>query len=217
MHVSQMTHNLLGIYLTITGIVGLIANFVVLGMFYRTPGRLSPSSMVLLNLTVSDICILLLGFPIHTVVNFAGRWSFGDVGCVLYVFFGFLFGTVHIGTLSVLSYEQYRAISEIKPDAVPTQKYLDRLHRRYVIYITFIWVFAVFWALLPVIGWSKYYYEPYGTACTIDWQHNSARFKSYIIAYFIGGYMLPFGLMVYSYAKIVFMKRACRIVNRRQL
>ncbi|OQR72254.1 visual pigment receptor peropsin-like [Tropilaelaps mercedesae] len=217
LQVSQMTQNLLGIYLTVTGIAGLIANFLVLGMFFRTPGRLSPSSMVLLNLTVSDICILLLGFPTHTAANFAGRWLYGDLGCVLYGFFGFLFGTAHIGTLSVLSYEQYRTISEMKPDAVPTQKYLDRLHRRYVIYVTLIWVFAIFWALLPVIGWSRYYYEPYGTACTIDWQRNDAKFKSYIIAYFFGGYVFPFGLMIYSYAKIILMKRTYHMLNRRQL
>ncbi|XP_003744578.1 visual pigment-like receptor peropsin [Galendromus occidentalis] len=215
--VSQTTQTLLGIYLSITGTCGLIANFLVLAMFIRTKGRLSPSSMVLLNLTVTDIFILFCGFPTHTLANFAGRWIYGDLGCALYGFFGFFFGTAHIGSLSILSYEQYRMISEMKPDSCPTQKYLDRLHHRYRTYVILIWCFSLFWASLPLVGWSRYYYEPYGTACTIDWQTNDFRYRTYIIAYFIGGYVFPFGLMIYSYTRIVLMKRAYRILHGRQL
>lgn len=70
---SNIVEILNGSACSFAGISGLIANALVLGMFMRTKGRLSPSSMVLLNLTVTDIFILLCGFPTHTVANFYGR------------------------------------------------------------------------------------------------------------------------------------------------
>lgn len=32
----------------------------------------------------------------------------------------------------------------------------------------FIWLFAAFWAAMPLIGWGEYDYEPLRTCCTLD-------------------------------------------------
>lgn len=65
------------------------------------------------------------------------------------------------------------------------------------------------WGLLKH-WWSlnfRYAYEPFGTACTIDWRDETFEFKSYIVAYFIGGYVLPFSLMLHSFRRIIVLKR----------
>lgn len=39
---------------------------------------------------------------------FLRRWLYGDVGCQMYAFTGFLFGSASIGTLTMLAWDRYR-------------------------------------------------------------------------------------------------------------
>ncbi|XP_022697652.1 visual pigment-like receptor peropsin isoform X2 [Varroa jacobsoni] len=211
LHLSQTLHTAIGVFLSASSLIGILANVIVLIAFWRLiTTRLSPASIVLINLTLSDLGILLMGFPFNATSHFAGRWLYGALGCQIYGFCCFLFGTAHIGTLSLLAYEQYRTISRMRPDAAPSQSYLDRLQRTYIFYAVLIWTFASIWATPPLYGWSRYSLTPFGTACTIDWRRNTYEYKTYIIAYFIGGYILPFSLIIYSFRKMILMKRAYR-------
>ncbi|XP_018495507.1 visual pigment-like receptor peropsin [Galendromus occidentalis] len=208
MHLSKEAHMAIGIFLIVSGIIGIIANSAVIASFIMMKSRLSPVSIVLLNLTLSDLGIILMGFPFNALSHLSGGWLFGWIGCQIYGYCCFLFGTAHIGGLSLLAYEQYRSITRMRPDAAPSQSYLDRLQRNYIFYGLAIWVFALIWATPPLLGWSRYYYEPFGTACTIDWRDETFEFKFYIVAYFIGGYVLPFSLMLHSFRRIIAIKKA---------
>ncbi|OQR76027.1 visual pigment receptor peropsin-like [Tropilaelaps mercedesae] len=205
---TQSTHTAIGVFLTVSGLIGLLANVIVLVTFWRSlSSKLSPASIVLVNLTFSDVGILLMGFPFNATSHLAGRWLYGAIGCQVYGFCCFLFGTAHIGALSLLAYEQYRTISRMRPDAAPSQRYLDRLQRTYIFYGIVIWMFAFIWATPPLFGWSRYSLEPFGTACTIDWRQNTFEYKAYVVAYFIGGYLLPFTLIIFSFRRMVVIKR----------
>lgn len=60
------------------------------------------------------------------------------------------------------------------------------------------------------MDYFRYSYEPFGTACTIDWQDETFEFRSYIMAYFVGGYILPFSVMLHFFRKIISIKREYR-------
>ncbi|GFY67528.1 visual pigment-like receptor peropsin [Trichonephila inaurata madagascariensis] len=76
-------------------------------MFLRFRGLITPTSLLLINLAVSDLGLILLGFPFSATSSFAGRWLFGEGGCQWYAFMGFLFGSAHIGTLALLALDRY--------------------------------------------------------------------------------------------------------------
>lgn len=35
--------------------------------------------------------------------------------------------------------------------------------------MVFAWLFAAFWATMPLLGWGEYDYEPLRTCCTLDY------------------------------------------------
>ncbi|GIY46040.1 visual pigment-like receptor peropsin [Caerostris extrusa] len=89
------------------GVLGTVGNELVLAMFLRFRGLITPTSLLLINLAVSDLGLIVLGFPFSASSSFAGRWLFGDGGCQWYAFMGFLFGSAHIGTLALLALDRY--------------------------------------------------------------------------------------------------------------
>lgn len=42
--------------------------------------------------------------------------------------------------------------------------------------VVFVWLFAAFWAAMPLIGWGEYDYEPLRTCCTLDYSKGD-RYK----------------------------------------
>ncbi|GFX10923.1 visual pigment-like receptor peropsin [Trichonephila clavipes] len=56
------------------GILGTIGNGLVLAMFLRFRGLITPTSLLLINLAVSDLGLILLGFPFSASSSFAGRY-----------------------------------------------------------------------------------------------------------------------------------------------
>jgi len=64
-------------------------------------------------------------------------------------------------------------------------------------------MYALFWALMPSVGWGRYGFDSSISACTIDWRHNDASYKSFIIFYFTFGFLIPFCVIFYCYYTIV--------------
>lgn len=54
------------------GVIGILANSAVIASFIWMKSRLSPVSIVLLNLTLSDLGIILMGFPFNALSHLAG-------------------------------------------------------------------------------------------------------------------------------------------------
>ncbi len=80
-------------------------------------------------------------------------------------------------------------------------KFRDKYN--YYKWINAIWMYALFWALMPLIGWGRYSFEPSIKTCTIDWRHNDAAYKSFIIVYFIFGFVIPLSIIFYCYYTII--------------
>ncbi|XP_053210866.1 visual pigment-like receptor peropsin isoform X2 [Panonychus citri] len=188
----------IGLYLATVGIIGSICNLLLLFMFYRFRSRTSDTAILLANLALSDLGIVSFGNPFSSSSNLAGRWLYGDDGCQWYAFFGFFFGSAHIGTLTFLALDRYNKICRItiSNPRVETSPY------NIIAVILSIWLYALFWALMPMIGWASYGLEPLITSCTIDWRQNDDSYKSFIIVYAIFGYFLPFTIIFFSYRSV---------------
>lgn len=186
----------IGIYLTFVGILGTIANSLVLGSFYKYRSLAAGGNVLLISLCVSDLGMCVFGFPFSASSSFANRWLFGDAACQGYAFLGFLFGSASICTLAMLALDRYLVMYQ------PNNKTVFGYNRYRAMLIT-IWAYGLFWSILPLIGWSRYNYEPARTTCTIDWQNNDTSYTSFIITYFIFGYVVPLSIMIFCYYKVI--------------
>ncbi|XP_015246189.1 PREDICTED: trace amine-associated receptor 13c-like [Cyprinodon variegatus] len=68
----------------------------------------SPTNLLLLSLAVSDFFIGLLMF--FHIVQINGCWLLGDSFCVIYHYLAYIFTTVSIGTMMMISIDRYVAI-----------------------------------------------------------------------------------------------------------
>lgn len=186
------THYIIGIYLLVVGLLGTTGNGIIIYTFLRFRIMLSPTTSLLVNLAVADLGICIFGFPFSSSSSFANRWLFGEGGCQWYAFTGFFFGSAHIITLVFLGLDRYLIL-----DRITIRRKL--VLRRYGLMIIVIWIYALFWSVMPLLGWGRYNIEPSLTACTIDWRHNDSSYKSFICTYFIFGYVIPCILIAVTY------------------
>ena len=61
----------------------------------------------------------------------------------------------------------------------------------------------VFYNLCSFLIWSRYDLEPSGASCTIAWWYNDAGYVTYVMAVFVVCFLLPIGVMVYCYARVI--------------
>ena len=57
---------------------------------------------------------------------------------------------------------------------------------------------GLFWAIMPLLGWSYYTYEGGLVSCAVEFKGNSLNVRSFIIAIFIFVYLIPFGTISIS-------------------
>ncbi|XP_043213070.1 visual pigment-like receptor peropsin, partial [Amphibalanus amphitrite] len=119
-------------------------------------------------------------------------WLFGNAGCQFYAFMGFLFGSANIGTLALIALDRYAVTCRCEIRGRLT-------YGRYCHLIGLVWLSSTFWASMPLLGWSRYNYEPSLTTCTIDWRHNTGGYRSFLLVYFVLWYLVPLGIIFFCY------------------
>ncbi|TRY84989.1 hypothetical protein DNTS_028862 [Danionella cerebrum] len=148
-----------------------------------------------------------------------GYWClFGDLGGILEVFDvlkdegyliktfwtckvdGFLillFGLISINTLTAISVIRY-----IKGCQPHNAHHINK--RNICLVITEVWLFSLFWAGAPLLGWGSYRAQGYGT-CEIDWTQalHSVPFKLYAISIFFFNFFVPLFIIVFTYVCII--------------
>lgn len=80
------------VFLGVIGTLGLVNNLLVLVLFCRYKILRSPINLLLINISVSDLLVCVLGTPFSFAASTQGRWLIGDAGCVWYGFANSLFG-----------------------------------------------------------------------------------------------------------------------------
>ncbi|XP_051816633.1 opsin-5 isoform X2 [Acanthochromis polyacanthus] len=145
------------------------------------------------------IFIIVTGKPFFVISSFSHRWLFGWEGCRFYGWAGFFFGCGSLITMTVVSLDRYLKICHLRYGT-----WLKRQHA--FVCLAFVWIYAGFWATMPLVGWGNYAPEPFGTSCTLDWwlAQASVSGQSFVMAILFFCLVLPAGIIVFSYVMIIF-------------
>uniref|UniRef100_G1PJY3 Retinal pigment epithelium-derived rhodopsin homolog n=1 Tax=Myotis lucifugus TaxID=59463 RepID=G1PJY3_MYOLU len=78
---SQTEHNIVATYLIMAGMISLLSNIIVLGIFITYKELRTPTNAIIINLAVTDIGVSSIGYPMSAASDLHGSWKFGYAGC----------------------------------------------------------------------------------------------------------------------------------------
>ncbi|XP_022049608.2 teleost multiple tissue opsin b [Acanthochromis polyacanthus] len=203
---SPTGHLVVAVCLGFIGAIGFLSNFLVITLFCRYRALRTPMNLLLVSISASDLLVSVLGTPFSFAASTQGRWLIGRAGCVWYGFVNACLGIVSLISLAVLSYERYSTM--MTPTVANGGDYGSALGG-----ICFSWLYSVAWTVPPLLGWSRYGPEGPGTTCSVDWKTQTANNVSYIVCLFTFCLVLPFGVILYSYGKLLHAIRQVRSVS----
>ncbi|KAG9465898.1 hypothetical protein GDO78_017559 [Eleutherodactylus coqui] len=195
-NLSPTGHLLVAVSLGIIGSLGFFNNLLVLVLFCQYKILRSPINLLLMNISMSDLMVCILGTPFSFAASIQGRWLIGEAGCIWYGFVNTLFGTVSLVSLAVLSYERYSTmLGNTEADVTN--------YKKAWLGILVSWSYSLFWTLPPLFGWSSYGLEGPGTTCSVNWHSRDALNTSYIVCLFVFCLVLPFFIIIYCYGRLL--------------
>ncbi|XP_078533610.1 visual pigment-like receptor peropsin [Lissotriton helveticus] len=192
---SQAEHNIVAAYLITAGVISLLSNIIVLGIFVKYKELRTATNAIIINLAFTDIGVSGIGYPMSAASDLHGSWKFGHAGCQIYAGLNIFFGMASIGLLTVVAIDRYLTIC--RPDIGRRMT-----SSNYAALILAAWINAFFWALMPIVGWSSYAPDPTGATCTINWRKNDASFVSYTMSVVAVNFIGPLSVMFYCYYKV---------------
>ncbi|XP_071132770.1 rhodopsin, GQ-coupled-like [Mytilus edulis] len=191
-------HFMVGVYITIVGITGIIGNSIVIWIFSTTESLKTPSNMLITNLAVSDLIFSAVnGFPLLSISAFNRKWMWGDTACQFYGFIGGLFGLMSINTLAAISIDRYLHIAK------PMSAAKNMTRRKTLMMMMCVWAWSLIWAVPPIFGWGAYIPEGFQTSCTFDYLSTEPHMRSYIFGLYLGGFVVPLAITVVCYGLIL--------------
>ncbi|ESO83928.1 hypothetical protein LOTGIDRAFT_155231 [Lottia gigantea] len=125
---------------------------------------------------------------------FKPRWRFGEVTCRWYAFNGMFFGLASIGCLASIGLDRYMLTCRY-------HKYLELETKHYVGLSLAVWLNALFWAVMPLLGWSQYTIDSSAIACLLDLSRPEIGLILYILAIFIFCFVIPLTIVGITYYK----------------
>ncbi|XP_054477667.1 opsin 9 [Anoplopoma fimbria] len=195
---SPSTDLAVAVFLSFTVVASVLGNGMVLLIYCRRRKKLRPSELMTINLALCDFGFSVLGGPFFITSSLCHAWLFGEMGCLCYGIQGFMFGIGSLLTTCLISLERCLKICCLR--------YGQWIERRHVcLSIVLVWVYTLFWALLPAFGFGSYGPEPYGTSCTINWwsMRSSLNDRIYIFLILTLCFGFPTLTIVASYLAIL--------------
>ncbi|XP_070544375.1 rhodopsin-like [Ptychodera flava] len=195
----------IGLYLTVMGTIGFVGNGVVVYLFSRTKYLQTPGNMLIVNLALSDLLMDITNFPPMVISCFYGRWMFfGNIGCLFYSVSGSQFGIMSIVTMTMIAYDRsYVICNPMKATRTVTKK-------RSLLMIVGIWLYCLFFAISPLLGFGGYIFESYETSCTFDYLTKTTINITFVSLLYVGAFVLPLLIIFYCYSKMIIMLRKHR-------
>ena len=186
-----------GVVLTLVTVLSIVLNSLALFIFFIIRNKLDFKDILLISLALSDLLQAVLGYPVEITATLQGKWMYGSDTCVFSGFSLTFLGLVSISHLVCLAAERY--VSIVKP-------FFGEIiyrRRRYAVCVSVAsWIYAFFWAILPIMGISSYTFES-ETVCSINWKGKSRANKVYISLLFVFCYLLPVTIMATMFSLVV--------------
>ncbi|KAL8587393.1 hypothetical protein ACOMHN_062126 [Nucella lapillus] len=191
---SRFEHATVGILYMTCAVGGLASNILLILTLLKDRALFrGTSSWLHVNLAVANIAVVAPA-PFPASSSFSGKWLYGDTMCQVYAFEGMFVGIAAIGCVIALCVEQYLVAS--RRDA------MQQLSSSFYWLATALNVGnAFFWAIMPVLGWSRYGVDHTGTTCAIDWKNADEGYQSYMTMLCIFSFAVPMVLALLSLYK----------------
>ncbi|CAL8359200.1 unnamed protein product [Boreogadus saida] len=197
------TYKLLALTVGSIGVFGFCNNVVVIVLFYRFKRLRTPTNLLLVNISVSDILVSVFGINFTFVSCLKGRWIWSRATCTWDGFSNSLFGIVSIMTLSALAYERYIRVVHAQ---VVDLRWAWRA-------VGHVWLYSLAWTGAPLLGWNRYTLEVHGLGCSLDWASREPNDASFILLFLLACFIVPVGVMIYCYGNILYMVRMLRSIE----
>nr|AUC64077.1 LWS opsin 1 [Neogonodactylus oerstedii] len=193
---NDMWYGILAFFISVTGILAVGGNFVVIWVFMCTKALRSPSNYYVVNLAISDFTLMACMCPPVVINSYYRTWIFGPTFCYVYAAIGSLTGCASIFTMCLISYDRYNVIVKgIGGKPLTTGKAM--------LMILLVWLTSAAWTFAPFFGWSRYVPEGNMTACGTDYLRGSILDQTYLWSYTTWCYFMTFVFIVYCYWFIV--------------
>ncbi|XP_023330327.1 compound eye opsin BCRH1 [Eurytemora carolleeae] len=174
-----------------------LGNGLVIYIFLKTASLRTPTNMFVVNLAVSDLCMMTTqGLPVGINMFIERYWIYGVLACKVYACLGAIFGTCSILTMVVIGYDRYNVIVKGFSGVRITGAKAAGI-------ILFMWAYCVAVSAPPFIGWGGYAAEGLLLTCSYDYLKQDWNHKSFMLHAFIFNYLFPLFLISIFYAQIV--------------
>ncbi|KAJ7330183.1 hypothetical protein OS493_022703 [Desmophyllum pertusum] len=172
-----------------------VLNGLVCLAFYKSKEFRNPPNVFITSVAASDLIYSATTVPLLIVTNAYGKWIYGEVGCKAVAFVSFLSGLVSLMHLAAASYERYIAL------VFPLSSRKTFTTQRTIRISVAMWLYALFWSVMPLCGWSGFELEGVGTSCSVRWKSHNKLDLSYNICLILACFVLPVSAISFSYYK----------------
>ncbi|XP_056150165.1 opsin-5-like [Lampris incognitus] len=182
-----------GFYLLIIAVLSIIGNLLVLIMAFKRSSSMKPPELLSVNLAVTDLGAAVTMYPLAVASAWSHHWLGGDTTCVYYGLAGFFFGVASIMNLTVIAIVRFFVSFSLLS---PREK-ISRVKVKILCLWT--WLYALLWALLPILGWGRYGPEPSGLSCSLAWGNMKDEGFSFVISMFSFNLVMPSVIIICCY------------------
>ncbi|XP_060745210.1 parapinopsin-like [Tachysurus vachellii] len=193
---SPLGYGLLSFWMLIVTLLSVLCNTLVIAVMLRNHQLFFPTNVLILGLSVSDLLMTICGSSVSTVTNYFGQLFMGRKLCVFQGFTVNYFGLISLCTLTLMAYERYHIICK------PMGAFKITL-RRNAKGLLLVWIYCLFWATAPLLGWGSYGPEGVQTSCSLAWEERTWISYSFLIPYWFFCFFLPTWLIIYCYYHIL--------------
>lgn len=186
------------LFAVVTGIicmVGVLLNGLVCFVFCKNKKLLNAPNIFIASVALSDLLYCISSLPLLVISNAHEKWIYGDIGCKATAFIATWSGLTSLMNLSIASYERNCTLAFL------CKKNQTFTKRKATCYSVAMWLYALFWSLMPLCGWSGFELEGICTSCSVRWKSKNELYLSYNICLITACYVLPVGVIITSYYK----------------
>ena len=189
---EQVYYAIASVYVVLA-VIAFIFNTLVLVVFTKDSSLRSHSNILILSIAIGDWIQAVVAYPLGVVGILSKSWQTTGTTCSCY---GFIVAFLSFSTML------HHATFAIERAIVIKFSFSFSIVNKLKYIIVGLWLFALIWSSLPLIGWSGYAPEGGRSVCSIDWQSSDPSAVAYIWCIFVLFFLAPFITMVASYCSI---------------
>ena len=189
---EQVYYAIASVYVVLA-VIAFIFNTLVLVVFTKDSSLRSHSNILILSIAIGDWIQAVVAYPLGVVGILSKSWQTTGTTCSCY---GFIVAFLSFGTML------HHATFAIERAIVIKFSFSFSIVNKLKYIIVGLWLFALIWSSLPLIGWSGYAPEGGRSVCSIDWQSSDPSAVAYIWCIFVLFFLAPFITMVTAYGSI---------------